>query len=68
MIDGNEIKELREAANLTQRELAFAAGVSAEFISYVEANKKDASVSVLARIAGKLGVTVNDLLVKSEVV
>lgn len=59
---GARIKSLREAAGLSQNELARRAGVSQSGLSYIESGEKSPSVDTLLRIADALGVTVSELL------
>ncbi len=60
---GIRLRDARERARLSTRELAArAGGVSAGFISQLENGKCGVSVSVLKRIAAAVGVSVADLL------
>ena len=59
---GIRLRDARERARLSTRELAGRAGVSAGFISQLENGKCGVSVSVLKRIAAAVGVSVADLL------
>lgn len=59
---GEKIKACMEKNDITQTELAKAAGVSEAFISYVLDEKKMPSVPVLKRIAERLGVTMDELV------
>jgi transcriptional regulator with XRE-family HTH domain len=56
---GNAIKTVRTACKIKQRDLAVRIGVSANYISLVEGDKRDPSVSFLKRLAGTLGVPVS---------
>jgi len=58
---GERIRELREALDLSLRELARAMDVSAAFLSYVELGRRYPSDALLAKIAKKLQTTVEDL-------
>lgn len=60
MINGDEIKRIRESKNWTTGDLAEAAGCSQQLISYLEKNSPKTSRSIRA-IAGALGVPVSDL-------
>lgn len=53
---GESIKSLREAAGLMQRELAERVGISASMLSFVEAGRREPSISVLRRIGRALEV------------
>lgn len=59
---GEKIKEYMEEKDVSQAELAKAAGVSEAFISYVVDGKKMPSVPVLKRIAQRLGVMMDELV------
>ncbi len=59
---GEKIKACMEKLDITQTELAKAAGVSEAFISYVIEDKKMPSVPVLKRIAERLGVLMDELV------
>lgn len=54
---GERIRELREAADKSLRELAREVEVSAAFMSDIELGKRYPSDEVLEKIAGKLGTT-----------
>lgn len=57
------LKQLREAADITQDELARKAGVGQPYIALLEAGKKqNPSLAVLKRLARALGVPVTELL------
>ena len=62
MIDGNKVRSLRENEGLTLEELAQVAGLSLNFMSYIERNLRDTNTTALARIASKLGVSADELL------
>lgn len=56
------IKHLLVDTDVTQREIASAAGVSEQFLSAVLAGKKKPSLDIAMTIANKLGVTIDDLV------
>lgn len=56
---GNAIKTVRTACNIKQRDLAKLVGVSANYISLVEGDKRDPSISFLKKLAESLGVPVS---------
>ena len=58
---GERIRELREAKDLSLRELARALDVSAAFMSDVELGRRYPSDEVLAKIAKKLHTALDDL-------
>lgn len=57
-----KIKLYREAAGMTQRELAEKLGVDASTVCYWEKGKNNPSVKTLMKIAGILGVPPGDLI------
>lgn len=59
----NPVAVWREHRGHTQRALATQAGMTAAQLSEIEAGKKTGSVATLRKLAGALGVTVDDLLV-----
>jgi transcriptional regulator with XRE-family HTH domain len=59
---GNRLRQARERARLSTRDVAARAGVSAGFISQLENGKCGVSVGVLKRISAAVGVSVADLL------
>jgi transcriptional regulator with XRE-family HTH domain len=56
------LRRLREAACLSQEEMAFRAGIHRTQISLLERGDRMPRVSTLVRLAGSLGVTPDDLL------
>jgi XRE family transcriptional regulator, fatty acid utilization regulator len=58
---GREIKDTRQALGLTQAEVAERLGVSASYLSAVEAGKRNLTVAQLANIANamRLGIEVS---------
>lgn len=58
---GERIRELREALDLSLRELARAVDVSAAFMSDVELGRRDPSDALLAKIAKRLKTTLAEL-------
>jgi transcriptional regulator with XRE-family HTH domain len=63
---GQRIRQRREALNVTQQELAKALGVTPQHISVVEQDKRVPSLTFLAKLAEKLGVSI-DYLVSGKV-
>lgn len=59
---GEAIRAKRKEARLSQERLAENANLSTVFISRVERGKESPSVDSLAKIAGALGVRVQDLV------
>ena len=62
---GQRVAALRQRQDLTQRQLADRAGISATFVSDVENNKRNVSSMVLLEIAEALGTSL-DYLMKGE--
>lgn len=62
MIDGRKLKALREAANLTQVELAQRVGVTHAVIVRAENSTKDLSLGVAAAVAKVLGCRIDDFI------
>ena len=56
---GNAIKTLRTASKVKQRDLAKRAGVTANYISLVEGDKREPSVALLKKVADSLEVPVS---------
>ncbi|MGO9269955.1 MAG: helix-turn-helix domain-containing protein [Terriglobia bacterium] len=62
LLDGESpVKVWREKRELSQRELAAAAGASAAYLAEIETGRKPGSVAVLARLAKALQVQIEDL-------
>jgi transcriptional regulator with XRE-family HTH domain len=60
---GANLRKLRRAADLTQQQLAVAAGLSVSVVSQIEqGSNPDPRGSTLAALAASLKVTVDDLL------
>lgn len=59
---GRRVRELREAAGLSQLALAERLGVPAPRLPAIEHGRHDVRLSTLRRFARALGVTVSDLL------
>jgi transcriptional regulator with XRE-family HTH domain len=60
---GNALKLIRTARGLTQRALAKQLDVSANYLSLIESNKREPSLSFLNRLAAQLGVPIAMLFV-----
>jgi transcriptional regulator with XRE-family HTH domain len=59
---GQEIRRLREAAAMSQGELAKKAKVSREYLNRLESGKYDPTLGTLTRLARALGVKLTALL------
>ena len=66
MTIGERIRKTRQELKITQEELARAIGVTPQHISAIEQNKRDPSLSSLARLAEELGVTADYLITGNE--
>lgn len=62
MVNGTKIKELMAKKSITNRELAKSVGISEPMMCYVTQELREPTVTVLARIAVKLGCTVDELI------
>jgi len=59
---GKRIKEVRAQRGMSQADLAEAADVTFQYISYIETDNRQASLTVLVGIANALRVSLNALL------
>jgi transcriptional regulator with XRE-family HTH domain len=59
---GDELRESRERAGLTQEELSFRAGLSRPYISQLERNLKSLTVDTLFLICDALGIAASELI------
>ena len=64
MIDSEKIKTLMEKKKIKSSEMACAVGVSGAMMTYITQGLREPNVTTLARIAAKLGCTVDELIVK----
>ncbi len=60
---GAVVKEARDRARMTQRELAAATGIKASHIAYLENGRRKPSISLINRLAKTLGLDTKELLV-----
>lgn len=60
---GSVVKEARDGARMTQRDLAAAVAVKASHIAYIENSRRKPSISLINRLAEALGVSAKELLV-----
>lgn len=63
---GREIRLAREAAGLTQEELADRAGVHRTYVSLLERDKKSPTIAMLFRLCAALGLRPSTLLARVE--
>lgn len=64
MINGTKIKKLMNERGITNKEMAQSAGLSEAMMCYIIQGFREPNVSAFARIAQKLNVTVDELLIK----
>jgi transcriptional regulator with XRE-family HTH domain len=57
---GQRIKQLRETANMSQKDLAFMAELDRSYIASVENGQRNISIVNIEKIATALGVTVKE--------
>lgn len=58
---GERIRDAREARGLTQADLAERAGVAQAYLSYLEQDQREPSLSIAARLARELGIALDEL-------
>jgi transcriptional regulator with XRE-family HTH domain len=63
---GQRIRLKREALKLTQEQLAKASGLTSQYISIIEQDKRSPSLSSLAKLADELGVSIDYLVTGKE--
>ncbi len=63
IMDGeNPVKVWREYREMTQQELAQAAGISASYLSQIETGKREGTTAVLQAIARAMNLTLDDVV------
>ena len=60
---GSVVKEARDGAGMSQRELAAAIGVKASHIAYIEAGRRRPSIPLIIPLSKTLGLDGRELLV-----
>ena len=63
---GEELRAAREAAGWTQERLAEEAGISRNYVSLLELERKSPTVEVLLAVCGALGVSAADIIRRVE--
>ena len=58
---GKKIKEVRELASMSQKDLAYSADLDRSYIASVENGQRNISIVNLEKIANALGVTLSEL-------
>ena len=66
MSTGKRIRKRRQELKLTQGDLASALGLTPQHISGIEQDKRNPSLSSLAKLAEELGITVDYLITGKE--
>jgi transcriptional regulator with XRE-family HTH domain len=65
-IVGNNVRRFRQAAGITQEQLAFVAEIDLTYVGGIERGKRNPSVLVLARIASALSIEPATLLQRTK--
>ncbi len=63
---GDELRKARQAAKLTQEQLAFDAEFDRTYISHLENNKKSPTVDTLFRLCKAMGISASVLIARVE--
>jgi transcriptional regulator with XRE-family HTH domain len=63
---GDELRKAREAAGLTQEEVAFRAGLHRTYVSLLERDRKSPTLDVLFRLCDAIGVKASELIRRVE--
>lgn len=63
---GAELRKARQAANLTQENLAFEAGVDRTYVSQLENGRKSPTLDVVFRLCNALGISASELVARVE--
>lgn len=58
---GQKLRTARESRNQTQVQLAAAAGISQGYLSQLEQDEREPTLSIAARLAGVLGLSLDEL-------
>lgn len=67
MNQGERIEQSRRNLKLSQKDLAYAVGVTAQHISAIEQNKRAMSIDLLVKLASELGTTTDYILTGNQV-
>ncbi len=63
---GQRIKELREASNMSQKDLSYAADLDRSYIASIENGQRNVSIVNIEKIASALGVTLKKFFNNAE--
>lgn len=66
MFDYKKMRELMASLSIDNEEMAYHVGKSEACISYIKRGLKQPSLELAKRIADRLGVTVDDLILEDE--
>jgi transcriptional regulator with XRE-family HTH domain len=59
---GQQVRQLRDALEISQEELAFRADLSAQYVSRIERGVQSPSLLVIQKIAKALGMPISELM------
>lgn len=63
---GRAVRQLREAAGLSQEQLAARCGLHRTYVGGIERGERNVSFGNLVKLAGALGIRPSDLLARAE--
>lgn len=63
---GQRIKELRDASNMSQKDLSYAADLDRSYIASIENGQRNVSIVNIEKIASALGVTLKKFFNNAE--
>lgn len=63
---GQRIKKIREAANMSQKDLAYTADLDRSYIASVESGQRNISIVNIEKIAGALNVSLKEFFNDAE--
>ena len=63
---GAALRRLRRAAGMTQEQLGLEAGVQRNFISLIETDQNQPTISTIAKLARALGMKASELVAEAE--
>jgi transcriptional regulator with XRE-family HTH domain len=63
---GEALRRVRQAAGMTQEQLALEAGVQRNFISLIETGQNQPTISTVAKLARALGMKASALVAEAE--
>lgn len=63
---GDELRKCREAAGITQEQLAEKANIDRTYVSILERNRQSPTVDMLIRVCRAMGVRASDVVAQIE--